>query len=246
MIEPLARFYDELAEWWPLFSPPEHYAEEAADLLQRLAPFVTTGEATMLELGSGGGSLASHLKSHFRLTLTDRSPGMLAVSQALNPECEHIVGDMFTLRLSRQFDVVLVHDAIMYATDAAAVRATLDTAVLHCRPGGVVVVLPDCVRESFAPGTDEGGHDASDGRGLRYLEWCWDPDPNDDTYIVDYAFLLRDAEGDVRVVHDRHVEGLFPRARWREWFEAAGLALGEVGIDQWGRDVFIGIRVGPV
>jgi hypothetical protein len=56
-------------------------------------------------------------------------------------------------------------------------------------------VLPDCVRETFAPGTEEGGHDASDGRGLRYLEWCWDPDPNDDTYLVDYAFDLARESG---------------------------------------------------
>ena len=38
---------------------------------------------------------------------------MLAINQATNPECEHIVGDMRTLDLGRQFDVVLIHDAIM-------------------------------------------------------------------------------------------------------------------------------------
>jgi trans-aconitate methyltransferase len=238
MTESRPRFYDELAEWWSLFSPPESYAEEADDLIRRLSPAVTPGRRTLLELGSGGGSLASHLKAHFDLTLTDRSPGMVTVNRALNPECEHLVGDMRTLRLARQFDVVLIHDAIMYATEPASVRATLQTAAIHCRFGGAVAVLPDYVRETFAPGTDAGGHDASDGRGLRYLEGCWDPDPNDDTYIADYAFLLRDVTGNVRVVHDRHVEGLFARARWFEWFEGAGLNA-ESDRDQWGRDVFI-------
>jgi SAM-dependent methyltransferase len=238
MNEPAASFYDTLAEWWPLFSPPEHYGEEAADLLQRLGPLATSGTPTLLELGSGGGSLASHLGAHFRLTLTDRSPGMLAVSRALNHDAEHIPGDMRTLRLGRRFDVVLVHDAIMYAADEASVRATLETAAMHCRPGGTVAVLPDYVRETFTPGTDNGGHDADDGRGFRYLEWRWDPDDSDDTYLVDYAFLLRDVSGSVRVVHDRHVEGLFARARWLRWFEAAGLAA-HSSIDPWGRDVFI-------
>lgn len=232
--EPL--FYDTLAEWWPLFSPPEHYGEEAADLLSRLEPLPAS--TTLLELGCGGGSLASHLKTHFTMTLTDRSSAMLAVSRALNPECEHIVGDMRTLRLERRFDVVLIHDAIMYATDEASLRASLATAAAHCRPGGTVVVIPDYVRETFTPGTDHGGHDASDGRGFRYLEWCWDPHPNDDTYIVDYAFMLREADGHVRVVHDRHVEGLFPRARWIESFEAARLSAYSA-LDQWGRDVFV-------
>jgi SAM-dependent methyltransferase len=238
MTDPQASFYDDLADWWPLFSPPEHYGEEAADLLGRLGPLGTAGQATLLELGSGGGSLASHLKSHFRLTLTDRSPGMLANSRTVNPDAEHLVADMRSLRLARQFDVVLVHDAIMYATTGDDARATLETAAIHCRPGGTVVVLPDYVKETFTPGTDEGGHDASDGRGLRYLEWRWDPDAGDDTYIVDYAFLLRDVAGSVRVVHDRHVEGLFARTRWLAWFQDVGLSATS-SIDQWGRDVFL-------
>ena len=91
------------------------------------------------------------------MTLTDRAEGMLAVNRALNPECEHIPGDMRMLRLDRQFDVVLVHDAIMYATEPGDVLATLRTAAFHCRPGGTVAVLPDCVRETFAPATEEGG-----------------------------------------------------------------------------------------
>ena len=236
----MSHFYDTLADWWPLFSPPEHYDEEAADLLQRLGSL--PDGATLLELGSGGGSLASHLNAHFRLTLTDRSAGMVDVSRAVNPDAEHIVSDMRTLRLDRHFDVVLVHDAIMYATTPADVRAALQTAAIHCRPQGRVVVLPDFVRETFAPGTDEGGVDASDGRGLRYLAWCWDPDSSDTTYVVDYAFLLRSADGDVRAVHDRHVEGLFPRAEWLELFREAGLSASS-SIDRWGRDVFLARRL---
>lgn len=238
MDQPQARFYEELPEWWPLFSPPEHYAEEAADLLERLGPGPASGRRTLLELGSGGGSLASHLHAHFQLTLTDRSAGMLAVSRAVNPGAEHVLGDMRTLRLSRQFDVVLIHDAIMYATRPEDVQASLQTAAMHCAADGRVIVLPDYVRETFTPGSDHGGEDASDGRGLRYLEWHWDPDATDDTYVVDYAFLLRDAAGAVRAVHDRHVEGLFARAQWLAWFDGAGLRA-ERSIDAWGRDVFL-------
>jgi len=230
--------YHELADWWPLFSPPEHYDEEAADLLQRLRDHGVATPATLLELGSGGGSLVSHFKPHFTLTLSDRSVGMLAVNRRNNPECEHIVGDMRTMRLNRTFDVVLIHDAIMYATDVDTLAASIRTAAVHCKPGGTVVVVPDCVRETFTPGTSHGGEDAPDGRGLRYLEWRWDPNPNDDTYHVDYAFLLRDADGSVRTVHDRHVEGLFSRGQWLDCFKAAGLEAAST-LDHWDRDVFV-------
>ncbi len=46
------------------------------------------------------------------------------------------------------------------------------------------------------------------------LEWTWDPDSNDTMHTVDYAYMLREADGTVRVEHDRHIEGLFPRAEW--------------------------------
>lgn len=239
MSRALPRMYDQLAEWWPLLSPPSEYEDEAADLLGRLP---ATRPATLLELGAGGGSLAFHLKRHFRMTLSDRSPAMLRVSQAINPECEHLLGDMRSLRLSRLFDVVLVHDAIMYATDPAAVQATLRTAAVHCRAGGTVAVLPDYIRETFAPGIDDGGHDAADGRGLRYLEWRQDPDPGDDTYVVDYAFLLRARDGTTSVDHDRHEEGLFSRSRWHEWFAEAGVSANSC-LDSSGREIFVGVRV---
>lgn len=226
-----------------MLSPPTEYEGEAADLLARLGVAAHPEQTTMLELGAGGGSLAFHLKRHFRLTLTDKAPAMLAVSREINPECEHLVGDMRSLRLGREFDAVLVHDAIMYATDPAAVQATLRTAAIHCRAGGTVAVLPDHVRETFAPATDLGGHDAGDGRGLRYLEWAWDPDPADDTYTVEYAFLLRAVDGTVTVEHDRHVEGLFARDQWLQWFAEAGLSA-RAEADPWGRDVFIATRRG--
>ena len=42
---------------------------------------------------------------------------MLELSRTLNPDCEHLEGDMRTLRLGRTFDAVLIHDAVMYMTD---------------------------------------------------------------------------------------------------------------------------------
>ena len=148
---------------------------------------------------------------------------------------------MRSLRLARQFDFVLIHDAIMYATEPAAVHAALATSAAHCRVGGTVVVLPDFVRETFDPGTDHGGEDGGEGRGLRYLEWTWDPDPDDDTYLVDYAFLLRESDGSVTLVHDRHEEGLFSRAQWLEWCREAG-SPAKSAMDRWEREIFIATR----
>jgi SAM-dependent methyltransferase len=220
----LPKLYQELASWWPLMSAPADYEEEAAFYLRTLLDACARPPRTLLELGSGGGNNASHMKERFeQVVLVDLAPGMLEVSRTLNPDCEHVQGDMRTVCLDRQFDCVFIHDAICYLTTEADVRGAIETAFLHCLPGGAALFCPDAVRENFQPSTDHGGHDNADGdRGLRYLEWSYDPDPDDSRYTTDYAYLIRDQDGSVRVVHDRHFDGLFSRADWLRWLAEAG------------------------
>jgi SAM-dependent methyltransferase len=235
------KMYSTLAPWWPLLSSPADYAEEAESFLSMLD--LRPGERpSLLELGSGGGNLASHLKAHVTATLSDVSPDMLAVSRQLNPELEHLQGDMRRLRLGRVFDVVLIHDAIAYCTTRDDLAAALGTAAAHCRPGGTVIVAPDYVKESYAPTTDWGGEDGEDGRALRYLEWTWDPDPGDETMEVAYTIVTRDPVGRLRVELDEHHEGLFAEAVWLELLREAGLAPTVVH-DQWNRHVFVARRL---
>ncbi len=219
----LPKMYARLADWWPLLSAPDEYAEEAEFYRQTLTAACTRPPRTLLELGSGGGNNASHMKRQLQLTLVDPAAGMLTVSRELNPECEHVEGDMRSLRHGRQFDCVFLHDAIAYMTTAADLRCAIETAFVHCAPGGAALFAPDHVRENFKGSTDCGGHDGPQ-RSLRYLEWTWDPDPGDSTYFADYVYVLRSADGSVHVEHDRHVEGLFSRSHWLR-------LLGEVGFE---------------
>ena len=212
-ITELPRLYSELADWWPILSDPADYAEEAEFYRQALLSLCSFRPRTMLELGSGGGNNASHLKRHFELTLVDLSPGMLAVSRELNPECGHHQGDMRSVRLGQIFDAVFIHDAIVYMTTEEDLRRAIETAYIHCRPGGVALFAPDEVRETFKPGADHGGHDG-DGRALRYLEWTWDPDPADNHYIFAMVYLLREDDKPLRAVLDEHHCGLFGHEDW--------------------------------
>jgi hypothetical protein len=145
---------------------------------------------------------------------------MLALSRETNPECAHVRGDMRTLRLRREFDPVFVHDADLYMTSEADLEAVARTAFLHTRSGGAALFAPDYVSETFRERTDT--HQKQVGsRTLACLEWSWDPDPGDDTFVTEFAFLLRDGRA-MRMVHDRHIEGVFPRATWFRILERAG------------------------
>ena len=239
--------YGDLAPWFHLLTPPEEYADEAAVTLRLLREDVVGPLETMLELGSGGGNMASHLKLAVQLTLTDVSPQMLELSASINPECEHRIGDMRSVRLGRTFDAVLIHDAICYMTTEDDLRAAMATAFEHLRPGGAAVLEPDHTRETFQPGTDHGGEDGHaerdgrNGRAMRYLEWTTDPDPSDMTYQVDYAVLLREADGSVEVRRDQHVEGLFARQTWLDLLADVGFEARAVD-DVDGRTVFAARR----
>lgn len=223
--------YTDLAPWFHLLTHPSDYADEAS-FVSRVVEDVGDGEArTLLELGSGGGNNASHLKKRFTCTLTDISPEMLALSTTLNPECEHLEGDMRTLRLDCSFDVVFIHDAIAYLTTEDDLRAAIETAFVHVRPGGVVILTPDATTEIFKPHTDHGGHDGDDGRSLRFLEWTHAPEPGATTYVTDFAIVARGPGDELRVVHDRHALGLFPRATWERLITEAGLELVDTTVE---------------
>ena len=224
MMEPL--LYGDLVAWYRLVDPPGDHRDEVAVYQAAFERAITPAPQTLLELGSGAGHNASHLKRRFRCTLADLSGDMLGLSRALNPECEHLEGDMRTLRLGRTFDAVLIHDAVTYMTCEADLAAAMATAFAHLRPGGAALFAPDCLREDFRE--KSGIIEGEDGAlSLRCLEWHWDPDPADEKYVVEFAFLLRDGDS-IRAVHDRHLQGLFSRADWIRLLEAAGFRTEEL------------------
>ena len=72
--------YRELAGWWPVISPPAEYAGDAA-IVNAVFASATAPVRTVLDLGSGGGHVALHLKDGRSMTLVDLSAEMLDVSR---------------------------------------------------------------------------------------------------------------------------------------------------------------------
>jgi SAM-dependent methyltransferase len=219
-------FYTDLAKWWPLVSPVADYADEAAEF-ERLIAEALPEARTVLELGSGGGSNAYYLKRRFAMTLTDLYDEMLEVSRRLNPECEHVCGDMRTLALGdRAFDCVFIHDAIDYMTTEADLAAALATAYRYTRPGGIALIVPDgFAGDSSTDAVECGGSDGPDGargEGIRFLEWSYDRDPSDSLVTTIYSFVGREQDGEIFTVTEQHELGVFPQPTWLRLLEGAG------------------------
>ncbi|WP_416143588.1 class I SAM-dependent methyltransferase [Planococcus koreensis] len=213
------KLYKELADWWPLMSPHTEYEEEASlylDIIRRHHPEVKKA----VEFGSGGGSNAFYLKQHFAMTLSDLSEDMLAVSRKLNSELPHLQGDMRTIDAGTGFDLVFIHDAIMYFTETADLLAVMENAKKHLHEDGILFIMADQFTETFQPTTNHGGTDSGD-RGMRYLEWTFDSNPHDHATETEYLYILKDSGGITRE-HDSTRSGLFSMPEWRTLLKQAG------------------------
>jgi ubiquinone/menaquinone biosynthesis C-methylase UbiE len=240
------RIYRDLARWYPLITPASDYADEADHILRLIDAVREEPCETLLELGAGAGHMASHLKHRLQCTLTDISPQMLDLSRALNPECRHVLADMRSLALPSRFDVVLAQDAIGYMTTETDLKAAIATASRHLRPGGIAMLIPDDVKDTFKESTICDGHGMEDGSALRFLQWTFDPNPDDTAIVAEFALIIREADQTVRVERDSHVTGLFDRATWLRLMGEAGLApLAPDVYDPYAgqHEVFVGRRV---
>ena len=120
---------------------------------------------------------------------------------------------------------------------------TLRTAAEHLRPGGIALVAPTYVRETFVdgdvahdatPGTPEnsgttqgvrGGDENFPGAGVTYFTFVHDADPADSVFEMILLYLIRDGQTrQVEVVEDRHTCGLFAADHWLAMLDEAGLA----------------------
>ena len=215
------RLYGDLAYLWPIVSPPEEYAVEAKYLRQILEDKLRPGQHSILELGVGGGHILSHLSSQYRATAVDISPTMLALSQKLNPTVEHHLGDIRSVRLSRIFRAVLIHDAIIYMLTEQDLRASFATARAHLGSGGVLIVAPDWFTETFGGTTVLHWIRQSGDMEVTFIEYLHDPNPND-TMLESMFFFIINQQGQTIIEQDRHVTGLFPMDTWFRLLSEAG------------------------
>ncbi len=241
--------YDKLAYLWPVISPPEDYAEEAIHWRQALRRYLGPGRHRILELGVGGGHNLSHLTAEFDATAVDISPKMLELSRRLNPTVEHHLGDMRTFRLpGRIFDAVLIHDAICYMLTEDDLRAAFATARAHLRPGGLLLVAPDLVRDTFRPGMKLRWSTQSDGVEITTEETVHDQDPNDTLVESHFTYTITE-RGAKRIERDIHITGLFSLATWRALLEEAGFDTERIPLpgdgDGCGEHLFCGVLRPP-
>lgn len=221
----IPRLYHELAYLWPQLSPPQDYAREAKAISDILAAKLSRSPAgrkpRILELGGGGGHTLCHLADRYDATNVDLSPAMLNQSRKLNPSITHEIGDMRQIRLGHTFDAVLAHDAIDYMGCPADLQAALATAAAHLHDNGVLIVAPTYLHETFINYQTEYDHYADEDVQLTYVSCVHRPGQKVDMFELAMLLLIRQ-NGQLRIVEDRHICGLFSNKTWLELLDTTG------------------------
>ena len=241
------RLYYELSFLWPIISPPREYAEEAANWRRIIQAKLGQAKHSILELGAGGGHNLSHLTKDFHATAVDISHPMLSLSRQLNPDVQHHLGDMRTVRLGKTFDAVLIHDAIGHMLTEADLRATFATAKDHLRPGGLLLIAPEWVEEDFQGPKlffwFRKGSRENEEIAVAIQEYLHDPDPKDSQIESIYSYMIQTNSG-VRIERDVHHNGLFPVSKWIGLLDEAGFKAERISLPGneggYGGNMFIG------
>ena len=147
---------------------------------------------------------------------------MLEISKSLNPHTIHHLGDMRTIRLGRTFDVVTIHDAVNYMVTEEDLRAAIKTAQAHLDPGGLVLLAPDCLRDTFSGSRVVDWTRETEDSNVTFIEYVAQPSPDATTLESVFVFIIN-RDGDIQVEVDRHTSGLFPKTLWLQALSDAGL-----------------------
>ncbi len=210
--------YNELAWTEALLAGPDEVIKEAAIYLSAIEDNLKSSGRAMLHLGCGAGMHDYIFKRTFRVTGVDISGGMLEEAAGRNPEVKYVRGDMRTVRLGEKFDVVVAPDSIGYMTTREELKEAVDTARIHLKKKGVLLIAA-LIEEDFR----ENNFVYKGGAGDLKVTVFENNDAGSlkEGYEAAIVYLVR-CKGELNIYHEKHTLGLFNMETWLEILEGAG------------------------
>jgi hypothetical protein len=125
---------------------------------------------------------------------------------------------------------ILIDDSITYMTAEEDLSAAFESAYRHLKAGGVMITVPDVCKDNFLQNRTVVSAAKSTSKPANvdviFIENSYDPDPDDNTYEVNFVFIIREG-GELKIEHDVHTCGLFKLDKWRELLKDCGFQVYE-------------------
>nr|BAD08361.1 N-methyltransferase [Streptomyces halstedii] len=231
--EDFARVYDDI------YRRHKDYAGEAARI-RELALERNPGAADLLDVGCGTGEHLALLRDDFAVTGVDLSAPMVRVAEAKLPGVPVHEGDMRTFGLDRSFDVICsMYSSVGYLETLDGLFAALKNMAHHLRPGGVLIIEPWILRDSWNGGDlVEASFENEGGKVVRMGRWTTRAGRSH----VEMHYLVTSGDDPVRHFVDEQELSLFSKDEYEEAFRAAGCSVEYLPDGYVDRGVFVGVR----
>jgi SAM-dependent methyltransferase len=233
--------FSESAAWYDSFYEAKEYPREArlvTALIRRHRP----GARTLLDVACGTGRHLEHLRRDFDCEGLDLDEGLLNVARRRLPELHLTRADMTSFELGRRFDAVTcLFSSVGYLATVERLHAAVRTMARHLEPGGVLVVEPWILPETWIEG------------GATSVEVVEDEDRKLVRVIassragamsvlrIHYAVA---AAGGIQTADERHELRLFAHDEYAAAFFAAGLDTTWDPEGLTGRGLLVGVAPG--
>jgi ubiquinone/menaquinone biosynthesis C-methylase UbiE len=229
-----AKYYDRVYSF-------RDYLDEAVRLQNLIIKYLESGGNSLLDVACGTGLHLKHLKDDFSCTGVDISKSMLRIARKNVKGVTFKEADMKTLRLGKQFDVILcVLSSIGYVKTAVSLEKTIRNFSKHLNKGGLALIEPSLAKSAYVSGepriTTYDGKDAKIARvNVTRIRQA--------TAVLSMHILIAERGKDAKYFVDRHELGLFGINNTLRIMKAAGLKSKYLknGLMP-GRELFVGIK----
>jgi ubiquinone/menaquinone biosynthesis C-methylase UbiE len=230
----LAKYYDRVYSF-------KDYLDETVRLQNLIIKYLESGGNTLLDVACGTGLHLKHLKDDFSCTGVDVSKSMLKIARKNAKGVTFKEADMKTLRLGKQFDVIVcLLSSIGYVKTAASLEKTIRNFSKHLKKGGLALIEPSHAKSFYVSGepriTTYDGKEAKIARvNVTKIRQA--------TAVLNMHILIAERGKDAKYFVDRHELGLFGINNTLRIMKAAGLKSKYLknGLMP-GRELFVGIK----
>jgi ubiquinone/menaquinone biosynthesis C-methylase UbiE len=230
----LAKYYDRVYSF-------KDYLDEAVRLQNLIIKYSESGGNSLLDVACGTGLHLKHLKDDFSCTGADISKSMLRIARKNAKGVTFKEADMKTLRLGKQFDVIVcLLSSIGYVKTTASLEKTIRNFSQHLKKGGLALIEPSHAKSFYVSGepriTTYDGKEAKIAR-MNYTNF------RQATAVLNMHILIAERGKDAKYFLDRHELGLFGINSTLRIMKAAGLKSKYLknGLMP-GRELFVGIK----
>lgn len=210
----LAKYYDKVYSF-------RDYLDEAVRLQNLIIKYLESGGNSLLDVACGTGLHLRYLKDDFSCTGVDVSKSMLKIARKNLKGVTFKEADMITLRLGKQFDVIVcLFSSIGYVKTVARLEKTIWNFSKHLKKGGLALIEPSHAKSAYVNGepriTTYDGREAKIAR-INYTNF------RQATAVLNMHILVAERGKDAKYYIDKHELGLFGINSTLRIMKAAGL-----------------------